>query len=72
MNIFFITLSTITFLFLLSGSLYYFKHNNRFIREKAVTISAVFMTIYSVYCTNKINIDNMWILTIYNRTFCNI
>lgn len=49
MNTIFIIISILLFLSLLTGSLYFYKHENRFVRARSVTIGAILMTIYSIF-----------------------
>ncbi|MGN0004854.1 MAG: hypothetical protein ACI37Z_02590 [Candidatus Gastranaerophilaceae bacterium] len=46
----FIILSSLLFLSLLTGNIYFYNHKNRFIREKSVAIGAVLMIAYSIFC----------------------
>lgn len=50
MTIVFIVLSTLLFISLLTGNIYFYKHKNRFIRERSVAIGTVLMAIYSAFC----------------------
>ncbi len=50
MKLIFIVLSVLLFISLLTGNLYFYKHPNRFVRERSVTIGAFLMTFYSLFC----------------------
>lgn len=50
MKILFVAISIMLFCSLLSGITYFYKHSNRFVREKSVTIGAILMTLYSILC----------------------
>lgn len=46
----FIALSSLLFISLFTGTIYFYKHKNRFIRERSVAIGAIIMIIYSIFC----------------------
>lgn len=50
MKLLFVAISIMLFCSLLSGTIYLYKHPNRFVREKSVTIGAILMTLYSIFC----------------------
>lgn len=50
MKTLYIAVSIMLFGSLLSGTLYFYKHPNRFARERYVTIGAILMTLYSLFC----------------------
>ena len=45
----FIVLSVLAFLSFFLGRLFFYNHENRFIREKSITISVMIMSLYSVF-----------------------
>ncbi len=45
----FIILSILAFISFLSGKLYFFNHENRFIRERMTTVGVIILSIYSVF-----------------------
>lgn len=50
MKLMFLIFSLLLIFSLFSGNLYFFKHPNRFVREKSVTISAIIMVLYILVC----------------------
>lgn len=45
----FVTLSVLAILSLVFGKLYFFNHENRFIREKMTTVGVIIFSLYSVF-----------------------
>lgn len=49
MTLTFIVLSVLTALSFVLGKLFFYNHENKFIREKSITISVIIMSIYCVF-----------------------
>lgn len=65
MKMIFILTGILFFIFLLTGQMYFYKHKNRFIREKSVTITVFSMIIYCLLCLYFVFTASIYVKPVY-------